>query len=400
MTQLPTVWHLRVFDCVAQLESVTKAAQILLRTQPAITLCIVSLEKLLGVSLFERSKTSIYLTEVGIATHIRAGKILGALEQAIDRISVERKIPALSIASRITRSQIQALIAIHECHSFRTAATRLGISDSSLQRSARTLESHLGCKLYKSTSSGIKTSQQGDELAVAFKNIQAQIAALVESVQQFNYPKGKSVNLGVMLLDPSMLVVNAIRETQQSFPDARIAVINGTHENLVQKLLREEIDFIVGLLKDRQQGLGLHHEMLYRESYCIVCRRGHPLCRKVDITLEDLQQHPWILPPATSPRRRAYEHIFAETSSPPALIETYSLSTIRMTLADSDMLTVLSWVEVLSERRFNMLVPLAFEVVCQEPMVGITTLEDKKMTEVQKRFLDVFRKNAAHLARS
>ncbi len=399
MNHLPTLWHLRVFDCVAELENVTKASQALLRTQPAITLCIGSLEKMLGVSLFERTKTSVHLTEVGISAHVRVKKILESLEQGIGSIAGDKNLAPQAIASRITRSQIQALIAIHECHSFRTAAAKLNISDSSLQRSARTLEAHLGCKLYKSTAAGIKTSHHGDALARCFNNTLAQINALMESVQQFKYPKEKSVNLGVMLMDPSMLVVNAIKETQQSFQDARVAVISGTHENLIQKLLREEIDFVIGLLKEQQQHLGLRHELLYQESYCIVARRDHPLSGKRKLSVEDLHQYPWILPPVSSPRRRAYEHVFVDTPPPPALIETYSLSTIRITLAESDSLTVLSWVEVLSERHFGLLAPLDFNIDCDGPSVGITTLQGKSLTDIQTFFLNAFRKNAVYLTK-
>ena len=135
-----------------------------------------------------------------------------------------------------------------------------------------------------------------------------------------------------------------------------------------------------------------------RDERCrIVARRGHPLSMKSQITVDDLQRYPWIIPPAGSPRRRAYEHIFAETTTPPALIETYSLSTIRISLAESDMLTVLSWVEVLSERAFGLLAALPFKVECDDPPVGITTIRGKQLTDVQNHFVDVFRKNSAWL---
>lgn len=399
MNTVPNIWQLRVFDCVARLENVTKAAQALLRTQPAITSCVFALEKMLGATMFERNKTGIYLTEVGVAAHIRIRKILAAVEDAMRLLPGERKIAPLSMASRITRSQVLALIAIHECHSFRAAAAKLGLADASLQRSARTLESNLGCELYRNTASGIKTTELGDELALRFKRIESQAAAMVDAVRGFAYPRGKSIALGVMLLDPSMLLVNAMNETRVRYPDVRIAVINGTHEQLVNKLLREEIDFIIGLLKRTTHDLGLEQLPLYKESYCIVARRGHPLSRKRRIAVQDLQQYPWIIPPAGSPRRQAYEHLFSETSLPPALIETYSLSTMRITLADSDMLTVLSWVEVLSERHFGLLAALPFEISCDEPLVGICTMQGKEMNEVQRYFVDTFRKNAQVLSR-
>ncbi len=397
MNDRPSLWQLRVFDCVARHENVTRASQELLRTQPAVTACIIELERILGATLFERNKTGIYPSQVGQAAHIRVQRIIATVEAMMDSVPGERRMSALAVAARLTRSQIQVLIAVHECHSFRAAAARLGISDASLQRSARALESHLGCKLYRHTASGIKTTELGDQIARSLKLATAQIEALVDAVGSFVYPRSKRVHIGVMLLDPSRLIVNAIRETHERFPDARIAVINGTYENLVNKLLAEEIDFVIGLLKAEPRHVGLQQELLYRESYCIVARRGHPLALQPQLSLDDLHRYPWILPPAGSPRRRTYEHIFADTPPPPALIETYSLSTIRLSLASSDMLTVLSWLEVLSEREFGLLAPLRYEVRCDEPAAGVTRVEGKPLTELQAFFLDAFRRNAAHL---
>lgn len=396
MNNVPNIWQLRVFDCVAQHENVTKAAQELLRTQPAITTSILGLEKILGATLFERNKTGIYLTEVGVAAHIRIKSILAALQEAMALLG-ERSISPLVLGSRISRSQMHALLAIHECHSFRAAAAKLGITDASLQRAARTLEANLGCVLYRYTAAGIKTTELGDELAARLKHLEAQITALVEAVAVFVYPRSKNIRVGVMLLDPSMLLVNAIKETRSRHPDVRITVISGVYEQLVNKLLREEIDFIVGLLKKQEHELNLRQQPLYAESYCIVARRGHPLSHQADVSVEDLQQYSWIIPPAGSPRRNAYEHVFIETTMPPALIETYSLSTMRIMLADSDMLTILSWVEVLSERHFGILTPLPFHIQCDGPMVGISTVQGKQLNEAQQYFIDAFKNNSACL---
>ena len=54
--ELPGLWQLRVFETVARLESVTRASQELLRSQPATTSCIAAVEEPRWASkLFERS---------------------------------------------------------------------------------------------------------------------------------------------------------------------------------------------------------------------------------------------------------------------------------------------------------------------------------------------------------
>ena len=122
-----------------------------------------------------------------------------------------------------------------------------------------------------------------------------------------------------------------------------MVVVSGTYDALLSKLLRDEIDFMIGILKQPDPAFDFVEEPLYRERYCVVARRDHPLTREGAVTVESLRRYQWVLPPKGSPRREAYEHIFSEGAPPTASIETYSLSTIRITLFDTDMLTVLSW---------------------------------------------------------
>lgn len=393
--ELPSIWQLRVFETVARLESVTRASQELLRSQPATTSCIAAFEGLLGVSLFERSTTGIYLTAVGVAVQVRARKILDAAAEAVSLIPHESKISALALAARITRTQMRCLSAIAECQSFRGAARSLGITEASLQRAARTLEQNLGSPLYRHTASGVTTTELGEELAHRLKLISGQIAGLVEAALSYESPRERSVTVGVLLLDPSILIVNAIRETTAEFPDARVIVISGTYEALINKLIREEIDFIIGILKNPSVSLGLVEEPLFQERYCVVARRNHPLTKQKQVSIEQLGDYPWVLPPKGSPRRQAYEHLFSEGAPPPASIETYSLSTIRISLSDTEMLTILSWTEMLSERRFGLLTTLPVDVSWNDPIVGITRHRDWRPNPLQEAFLSSLRRNSA-----
>ena len=398
--ELPSIWQLRVFETVARLESVTRASQELLRSQPATTSCIAAVEALLGATLFERSSTGIYLTGVGDAVLVRARKILSAVEDAVALVPGTRSIAPQAVASRITRTQMRCLAAIAECHSFRGAARMLGITEALLQRAARALEENLGAPLYRHTAAGVTTTELGDELARRLKLVAGQIAALVEAVQAYESPRERCVTVGVLMLDPTILIVNAIRETTAAFADARVVVINGTYEALVNKLIREEIDFIIGILKRPNEALGFVEEPLFRERYCVVGRRDHPLAQVPSVSLADLAACPWVLPPKGSPRRQAYEHLFSDGSPPPARIETYSLSTIRITLCDTDTLTVLSWTEALSERRFGLLAPLAVDLSWSDPVVGITRHRDWRPNRLQEAFVHSLRRNAAAIAGS
>jgi DNA-binding transcriptional LysR family regulator len=396
--ELPSIWQLRAFEAVARHENVTQASQELLRSQPATTSCIATFEALLGITLFERSTTGTYLTPAGVAALVRTRRILQAAEEAVAFLHSTRNASPLVLAGGITRTQMRCLIAIEECGSFRAAARMLGITEASLQRAARTLEQNLGTQLYKHTATGVATTDTGKEFARRVKSISAQIRALVDVIRSYELPKERCVTIGVLLFDPTILIVNAIRDLSAQFPDARVVVVSGTYDALLNKLLRDEIDFMLGLLKQPDQAFDFVEEPLYAERYCVVASRDHPLARQEVITVDALRRYQWVLPPKGSPRREAYEHIFSEGATPAASIETYSLSTIRITLSDTEMLTVLSWTEVLSERRFGFLAPLPVDVPWDGPIVGITSKRGWTPNEVQEVFLKNLKRNATAIA--
>ena len=79
-------FRLRVFDTVARCGSFTAAARELGISQPAVSQNIAELEKTLGVTLFERTRTSVSLTGKGVLFRRYCDQILywyDAAEKAV-----------------------------------------------------------------------------------------------------------------------------------------------------------------------------------------------------------------------------------------------------------------------------------------------------------------------------
>jgi len=84
--KIPSTTALISFEAAARHESFTKAAQELSLTQGAICRQIASLEELLGVELFRRSRRGVKLTEAGLSYSRRVATQLDAVER--DTLSV------------------------------------------------------------------------------------------------------------------------------------------------------------------------------------------------------------------------------------------------------------------------------------------------------------------------
>ena len=72
---------LKYFLMVAREENITKAANLLHITQPTLSRQLIQLEEELGVTLFQRSKHRIILTEDGMLLRRRAKEIISLMEK-------------------------------------------------------------------------------------------------------------------------------------------------------------------------------------------------------------------------------------------------------------------------------------------------------------------------------
>lgn len=92
---------LEYFKIIAESGSLTKAAQQLHITQPAMSAMLKKLENELGVSLFDRSPNRIHLNKTGEIALIHANTILRNVEQmkadVLVLLSKARSSPSLSV---------------------------------------------------------------------------------------------------------------------------------------------------------------------------------------------------------------------------------------------------------------------------------------------------------------
>ena len=82
------LYHLRYFVTLAHLEHYTKAAELLSITQPSLSHAISSLEKELGVKLFEKEGRNVVLTKCGQAFLEDVEKSLDLLDSSVSKLQM------------------------------------------------------------------------------------------------------------------------------------------------------------------------------------------------------------------------------------------------------------------------------------------------------------------------
>lgn len=82
------LYHLRYFVTLAHLEHYTKAAELLSITQPSLSHAISSLEKELGVKLFEKDGRNVVLTKCGQTFLAETEQSLALLDSSIEKLQL------------------------------------------------------------------------------------------------------------------------------------------------------------------------------------------------------------------------------------------------------------------------------------------------------------------------
>lgn len=386
-----SIRHLKVFDCVAQLHGVRRASDECHLSQPAVSQAIAKLEAQLGVTLFDRRASGSYLNEFGAVFNQRTQRFFAQIERALCELGVPTSpIPVPRIASRISRSQMRSLIAIVENKSFAQAARVLDVSQASLQRTARDLERALRTTLYIHMACGMVATPAATEFARKVKLALREIEWGIDEVEAARGNIGGEIVVGAKLLAGSEVIASVIEEFVSTYPNAYVRILNGNAEDMLRSLRVGDVDVVIGLLLDLASE-GLVHQALAETPYVVVARQGHPLAGKRQLTLDDLAKYDWIVGTPGAARRIHFDKLFENRHKPEARIATCSLPTIRLLLANSDRLTLMTSYELLMYEE-EALAALPFVELEPTPSIGLITRENWLPTRLQSDFIQMMKK--------
>ncbi len=380
--------HLKLFESVARLSSVRRASEECHLSQPAVTQAIAKLEEQIGVGLLERGANGSYLNELGVIFQRRTERLFNQIEQALIELGVAAG-NAPMMASRITRSQIRSLISIVENGSFAQAARALDVSQATLSRAARDLERDLRKPLYHRTAFGIAATPAGAEFARKLKLATREIEWGIEELDSATGSLRGQIVIGAMQLAGSFLLASVLNEFISTYPHANVRIPNGSSGAMLRSLRGGDVDFVIGLLRDPVPE-DLIQEPLAEAPYAIVARQGHPLFTKRKVMLDDLSAYDWVVGTPGACRRACFDALFAGRRKPQARVETSSLPTIRLVLARSNCLTLLTSYELMYED--DALAAVPYGPIEPIPSIGVTMRNNWLPTQLQVNFLHLIRK--------
>jgi DNA-binding transcriptional LysR family regulator len=184
---------------------------------------------------------------------------------------------------------------------------------------------------------------------------------------------GAITSPGLMLLPPAVALV------KQEHPNLRVALEIETSDVLMERLAQGKLDILVARLFAQHDKSQLRYERLTEEPVCALVRPGHPLLGVAGLTLRDVVEAGWIVPPAGSVLRHRFELMFQEDGLAPPInvVETSALLFITRMLQQSDMLAVLATDVARYYAAHGVVSVLPLAMPCHMDDFGIITRSDR-----------------------
>lgn len=245
---------------------------------------------------------------------------------------------------QIRTRHLQLLDALERHGSLRQAADALAITQPAATKLLAQLEALLGLPLFERTRRGLVATAYGRIMLHHARGALGELSAAREALAYTALGAQGRIALGAVVGSLPRLTAVAVAGLLARHPRLAVAVTVETSATLVPMLARGELELVVGQIPDGANPDDLAFEPLVAEPVEIVARRGHRLSRVRRLSLRELVDEAWVLPPPGTPLRARLDAMFhaAGLGVPRRVVETASTLLATSLSLGSDMIALLS----------------------------------------------------------
>jgi DNA-binding transcriptional LysR family regulator len=177
--------------------------------------------------------------------------------------------------------QLNALVGIADHGSFSAAAEALHTVQSNVSAHVKKLERELGCELVDRATG--QPTEAGEIVIARSRRVQAELDAMLSDVVALTREVAGTVRIGIIGTTARWLVPQLLRSTPES-PNTR----------LDSQLATGQVD--IAVLDLPTEGVDLAVTPLFEEDLVLVVRRDHRLAGARELSLNELEGTPLLLP--------------------------------------------------------------------------------------------------------
>lgn len=303
------------------------------------------------------------------------------------------------IRANLKPRQLQLLVALDRHRHIGRAAASLHLSQPAASLSLGELEKGLGLTLFERHARGVTPTAYGECLVRHARQLLAGLEQAREELQALQTGAAGKIRVGALPAVTTALLPQALAAYKREHPTSQVGVSEGSMDNLLPLLRAGELDLLVGRLMTRVAD-DVSEDVLYDGLNVVVVRGDHPLARRRKLRWPELQEYPWVLPPAGSLAREPLEVALRQQGMalPRDAIETLSNSVIAGYLQHTQAVGLLSRLVARPLARSGALAILPLELPDPRRPIGVTWLKQRPLPPAALRLVEFLKQEIKALA--
>lgn len=181
-----------------------------------------------------------------------------------------------------TLAGLRAFVAVAESHHFSSAATGLGVSQSTLSQALAALEAGLGVPLIERSTRQVFLTPEGRRLLPHAQAVVEAAAEFATAVTGSTDPLRGTLRLGLIPTVAPYVLPDMLTGLAQRLPELKLRVVEDQTARLLTTLREGGLD--AALIALPSQARGITEIGVYEEDFVLALPTGHPLAgkRRVD----------------------------------------------------------------------------------------------------------------------
>ncbi|AZC16971.1 LysR substrate-binding domain-containing protein [Pseudomonas sp. CMR5c] len=301
------------------------------------------------------------------------------------------------IHSRLRLRQLRLVLALQEFGSLRRAAEHIGMTQPAATKMLHEAETLLGVELFERLPRGMRATPFGETVIYYARMVFAELSGMREELVSLESGNLGRVTVGAIPALASGLLTRTIATLKQSHPRLSMSIQVDTSDVLVQALLQEQLDVVLGRIPAGARAEELLFDSLGEEALCVIAGARNPLAQATQLDWAQLQEQTWVLQQHPSPMRSIVNQVFhnARVDIPSSIVETTSIMTLLSLVQQTDMIgvTPVSVVEDYPGRHLLAVLPIQFQA--RLPPFGLITRRQRIQSSAMQAFMDAVRQEQA-----
>jgi DNA-binding transcriptional LysR family regulator len=188
---------------------------------------------------------------------------------------------------------LRAFLAILDAGSFHRAAAQLNMSQPSVSRRIKTLETALGVSLLERTTRRVKVTSIGRALDPMLRRLVGEFENCVFSLGDFGVRHPGEVTVASIATAASHFLPRVLKRFATAHPDIRFRIVDLSAEEGLEHVTRGEAEFGINFLGASRPDLKF--TPLIDDHFVVACHSAHPFASRKSIKWSELSRQSLII---------------------------------------------------------------------------------------------------------